>query len=109
MTNETRQFLSSATKAVGNRLVEGLINNNTKIGRQLQVSPFAHGRKRKRTLTSTETVTKTTIEINAKELRENTQILIELSQHGVSDQEISYLFGDDNHLMSNYLNGTAKE
>ena len=67
MTNETRQFLTSATKAVGKRLMEDLINNNTRIGRQLQVSPFAHGRKRKRTtMTSTETMT-TTIEINAKE------------------------------------------
>ena len=47
--------------------MEDLINNNTRIGRQLQVSPFAHGRKRKRTtMTSTETMT-TTIEINAKE------------------------------------------
>ena len=107
MTDEMMQVLDSTTKGVGNRPLEDLTYINTRIKQHLQVSPFAHARKRKRTtIASTEIVT-ATVEITSKVSKEPVQRLIEHSLYGATNQDISFLVGNDNHLLGHPLNETA--
>ena len=109
MTDETMQVLDSTTKGVGNRPLEDLTYINTRIKQHLQVSPFAHARKRKRTtIASTEIVT-ATVDITSKVSRALTQTLIERSKYGATNQDISFLVGNDNHLLGHSLNETSIE